>query len=78
MLISHIFCNQFLLNEDLLYSFLQELVTKVFQQMWFTPLKGEENSDILVKRVVHMTDVVSLHILKNSDYILVNKYLWCM
>lgn len=37
----------------------QELVTKVFQQMWFTPLKGDENSDVLVKRVVHMTDVVS-------------------
>lgn len=38
---------------------IKELVTKVFQQMWFTPLKGEENSDILVKRVVHMTDVVA-------------------
>ena len=34
-------------------------MTKVFQQMWFTPLKGDENSDVLVKRVVHMTDVVS-------------------
>jgi len=34
-------------------------VTKVFQQMWFTPLKNDENSDVLVKRVVHMTDVVS-------------------
>lgn len=37
----------------------QELVTKVFQQMWFTPVKNDENSDVLVKRVVHMTDVVS-------------------
>ena len=45
---------------ELHYFFFQELVTKVFQQMWFTPLKGEENSDVLVKRVVHMTDVVSL------------------
>ncbi|XP_078354070.1 nipped-B-like protein isoform X1 [Oculina patagonica] len=38
---------------------IKELVTKVFQQMWFTPLKGDENSDVLVKRVVHMTDVVA-------------------
>lgn len=37
----------------------QELVTKVFQQMWFTPVKNDENSDVLVKRVVNMTDVVS-------------------
>ena len=43
----------------LLRQFFQELVTKVFQQMWFSPLKGEENSDVFVKRVVHMTDVVS-------------------
>lgn len=53
-------CDEFLLRLELHYFFFQELVTKVFQQMWFTPLKGEENSDVLVKRVVHMTDVVSL------------------
>ena len=41
------------------FAVFQELVTKVFQQMWFTPLKNDENSDVLVKRVVHMTDVVS-------------------
>ena len=45
------------------YLLFQELVTKVFQQMWFTPLKGDENSDVLVKRVVHMTDVVRLFLL---------------
>lgn len=44
-------------------NFFQELVTKVFQQMWFSPLKGEENSDVFVKRVVHMTDVVSAQII---------------
>ncbi|KAK2556654.1 Nipped-B-like protein B [Acropora cervicornis] len=38
---------------------IKELVTKVFQQMWFTPLKGDENSEVLVKRVCHMTDVVA-------------------
>lgn len=38
---------------------IKELVTKVFQQMWFTPVKNDENSDVLVKRVVHMTDVVA-------------------
>lgn len=38
---------------------IKELVTKVFQQMWFTPLKGDENSEILVKRVCLMTDVVA-------------------
>lgn len=43
--------------------FSQELVTKVFQQMWFSPLKGEENSDVFVKRVVHMTDVVSAQVI---------------
>ena len=55
-------CDEFLLRLELYYFFFQELVTKVFQQMWFTPLKGEENSDVLVKRVVHMTDVVSVYI----------------
>lgn len=35
----------------------------MFQQMWFTPLKNDENSDVLVKRVVHMTDVVSRYVL---------------
>lgn len=55
-----VYCDEFLLRLELHYFFFQELVTKVFQQMWFTPLKGEENSDVLVKRVVHMTDVVSL------------------
>ena len=55
-------CDEFLLGLELHYFFFQELVTKVFQQMWFTPLKGEENSDVLVKRVVHMTDVVSVYI----------------
>ena len=44
-------------------NFFQELVTKVFQQMWFSPLKGEENSDVFVKRVVHMTDVVSAKVI---------------
>ena len=55
-------CDEFLLRLELYYFFFQELVTKVFQQMWFTPLKGEENSNVLVKRVVHMTDVVSVYI----------------
>lgn len=54
---SGFFC--FFLKLTLLNVLFQELVTKVFQQMWFTPLKNDENSDVLVKRVVHMTDVVS-------------------
>lgn len=37
--------------------------------MWFTPLKGEENSDVLVKRVVHMTDVVSVYIRMIKTYL---------
>ena len=49
----------FFLKLALLHVLFQELVTKVFKQMWFTPLKNDENSDVLVKRVVHMTDVVS-------------------
>ena len=49
----------FKIKSALLNVSFQELVTKVFQQMWFTPLKNDENSDVLVKRVVHMTDVVS-------------------
>ena len=52
-------CSFFFLKLTLLNVLFQELVTKVFQQMWFTPLKNDENSDVLVKRVVHMTDVVS-------------------
>lgn len=38
---------------------IKELVTKVFQQMWFSPPKGDENLEVYVKRVVHMTDVVA-------------------
>ena len=38
---------------------LQELVTKVFQQMWFTPVRDADDESRL-KSVIQMTDVVSL------------------
>ena len=39
---------------------LQELVTKVFQQLWFTPAKDEDDESRL-QAVIQMTDVVSLY-----------------
>ena len=56
-------CNCYTHDLFFLVNFFQELVTKVFQQMWFSPLKGDENSDVFVKRVVHMTDVVSSQVI---------------
>ena len=56
-LLFHLYSNSYLTHP------LQDLVTKVFQQMWFTP-DSSGNQEALLQRVEHMTDVVcSLYII---------------
>lgn len=50
-LLFHLYSNSYLTHP------LQDLVTKVFQQMWFTP-DSSGNQEALLQRVEHMTDVV--------------------
>ena len=63
----------FFLKLALLHVLFQELVTKVFKQMWFTPLKNDENSRIALSNDTVFNNVeydvvsaLSIHVARGS------------